>query len=513
MKHLALLLLLALAGTPALAAPAPDPGRPTRVTAGGFTFDLGGEYRIDAARVGALPILQAEPGAADAIPVQRFLEHRLLFAPGARWESTGVVRKVGVVSEIVLTDGVVMGSFDGREPLRWAGRPRLGVDSPRLENVDVRQLYASLVLPPVALRVGRQLSEWGGGMLANGGATRFDDLRFGFPRTGDVVDRAELFFWPLLLAQTSRPKALLLTFAGDRVVRDALADRARDDDAWQLLSTVAWHDEAWEAGVFYLYRRQSNALDDRTTAHVVDAFGRYEAEVGEVRLRAAAEVALLAGATEATRTPTHPGAADVLGLGATLEGSAEWRMLQGALEAGYASGDSDPTDDRFAAFSFHPDHRVGLVLFPELLGAASAVQATNAANPTFAASPARGFDQLPTDGAVTDAVYLFPRVSVRPLAFLDVMGGFLAAWGACPVTDPFWSNVSGRALGPFGGPAARFLGWEVDGALRLTMHQGPVQVTGVLEGGYLQPGEAFADARGDTPGPVSLMQARLHVSW
>jgi hypothetical protein len=481
---------------------------------GDFTFDLGGEYRIAAARVGSVDVAPADPAATRVLPAQRFLEHRLLFAPAARWESTGIVRKVGVTSELELSDGVLMGSFDGRGALENATRPRARVDAPSFDEFRVRQLYASLVLPPVALRVGRQASHWGLGMLANAGETKPDDRRFGFARYGDVVDRATLYFWPLMLVHgAAQPKALLVTLGADRVVRDALADRERDDDAWQGLATMAWHHDGWEAGAYYLYRRQWNALDDRTVVHAADVYGRYEATVGEFGLRAAAELALIAGSTAMMRSPTVPGAADVFALGAALEAQADWRALGAALEAGFASGDSNPFDDRFGTFSFHADHKVGLVMFDEFLGAVSAVQAANLADPTYASTPPRGFDQLPTDGAVTNAVYLFPRLSAQPFDFLDVLGGALVAWGARPLVDPFRSGVSGSSVGAFGGSAARFLGWELDAALRLRLQQGPVRVFGVVEGGYFQPGAAFADPNGSNPGAVTLAQARLLVLW
>jgi hypothetical protein len=515
MKHAAFrLITLILLASPVRAEPPAETPARTRFAAGGFTFGFEGEGRFTAARVDAIEVLRADPEDADRVPAQRFGEHRLLFAPSARWESRGIVRKVGLTSEIEISDGVLMGNFEGREGLAHASRPRDGVDSPSLDRIRLRRLYGSLVIPPVALRVGRQRSEWGLGMLANAGETELDALRFGAPRYGDVVDRATLYFWPLMLHRgAARPEALLVTLGGDRVVRDALADRDRDDEAWQALGTVSWHGDGWEAGAYYLYRRQDNALKDRTRVHAVDLFGRVEARLGDLRLRAGAELAMLAGSTEMMRSPTVPDAADVFGLGAMLEGRVDWRWLNAALEAGYASGDSDPFDDRFGAFSFHADHEVGLVMFEEFGGAVSAVQAANVSDPTFAQAPPRGFDQLPSDGAVSNAVYLFPRLGVRPLEFLDLLGGFLVAWGARPLVDPFWSGVHGASIGPFGAPAARALGWEVDAAVRLRMSQGPVRVFGILEGGWFDPGAAYADPKGEEPAPVSLVQARLQVLW
>ena len=481
---------------------------------GGFSFDYGGEYRINAARVDAMDVSLVGPQAADSIPGQRFLEHRLIVAPGVRWESSGFLRQIGLSTDFLFSDGVLMGNFNGREPLAHATLPRDAVDSPELHDFHVRQLYASLVIPSVALRVGRQHSQWGLGMLANAGSTETEDLRFGFPRYGDTVDRATLMFWPLMLARgAAKSKALLITLGGDRVVRDALADHARHDEAWQALGTVSWHAEHWEAGAYYLYRRQWNALDDRTFVHAADVYGRYEALLGDLRLSAGAELAMIAGTTEMMRSPTVPGAADVVGLGAVIEGRADWKALGAALEAGYASGDSNPFDADFGSFSFNADHKVGLVMFEEFLGAVSAVQAANVSEPVYAAAPPRGFDQLPSDGAVTNAVYLFPRLSAQPFEFIDLLGGFLVAWGARPLVDPMQSSVNGSSIGPFGGPAARLMGWEVDAAVRLKMSQASVKVFGILEGGYFDPGAAFANAKGDEPEPVSLLQARLQILW
>ena len=77
--------------------------------------------------------------------------------------------------------------------------------------------------------------------------------------------------------------------------------------------------------------------------------------------------------------------------------------LDVVLEAGYASGDSNGKDAIQSRGTIDPDHRVGLVLFPEVLSAMTARSAALAQAPSLSARPARGSELLPTNGGVSGA--------------------------------------------------------------------------------------------------------------
>ena len=69
-----------------------------------------------------------------------------------------------------------------------------------------------------------------------------------------------------------------------------------------------------------------------------------------------------------------------------------------SLEGGYASGDSNPLDAVQQRLSFNPSHRVGLILFPELIAWETARSAVIAGDATLGASGTNGRRLLPSNG-------------------------------------------------------------------------------------------------------------------
>src|SRR5207247_1483406 len=118
------------------------------------------------------------------------------------------------------------------------------------------------------------------------------------------------------------------------------------------------------------------------------------------------------GSTTIARTTAFP-TQDVIQLGGASELGVErpghYRI---ALEGGYASGDSNPIDGSQRRFTFHPDHRIGLILFPELIAWQTARSATIAQDPSLMGTPARGARLLPTNGGVAGASYLNPTAQL-----------------------------------------------------------------------------------------------------
>ena len=145
------------------------------------------------------------------------------------------------------------------------------------------------------------------------------------------------------------------------------------------------------------------------------------------------------------------------------------------LEAGYASGDSNPFDDASTGFSFNRDFKVGLVLWDEVMLFQSQNGAARLADPNLVGRPPNGVDLLPTEGAVTNALYLKPTVRWRP-ALLDgkvlVAGGSGGAGpggrGDRPVAA--WLRPDGGPVVPHWGGAVR--GRMAEGGHRPGLHAG-----------------------------------------
>ncbi|NIS31951.1 MAG: hypothetical protein GWO04_19240, partial [Actinobacteria bacterium] len=155
------------------------------------------------------------------------------------------------------------------------------------------------------------------------------------------------------------------------------------------------------------------------------------------------------------------------------------------LEGGFTSGDADPTDGVQTRGTMHPDHRVGLVMFPETLAWQTARSATLMVAPDIAGRSVPGARFHPTNGGVAGALYLFPHVIARPLPILDLRFGAVMAVATSDVVDPYRFHLLGQVASFRGGdPRSRDLGLELDASIRLRgeIARG-VTLRGGLEGG------------------------------
>ena len=182
------------------------------------------------------------------------------------------------------------------------------------------------------------------------------------------------------------------------------------------------------------------------------------------------------------------------------------------IEGGYASGDSNPFDDSATQFQFNRDFKVGLVLFDEVLLFQTQNSARRLANPALSGRPPPGIDLLPTEGAVANAMYLKPTFRFRPSLFggrLRIVGSVLLARAPEPYVDPYQSFVSSVALNPFGAPAGKNYGVEIDGAVSWRAKiLGSLGYELGVQAGRLFPGNAFRLADGSTMAPVNALRFR-----
>jgi hypothetical protein len=189
------------------------------------------------------------------------------------------------------------------------------------------------------------------------------------------------------------------------------------------------------------------------------------------------------------------------------------------LEVGLATGDRNVADGTSRGFTLDPDHHVGMILFEEVLAWTSAAGADRAADPARLNVPPRGLSELPTEGSVRNAFYLFPTLRYRPSFGLDAALGALAAWAPAGLADPVESARHGayptNAFGA-GADAWSFLGTEVDARLGWRHHlkAARLRLGGGVQGGVFLPGNAFNAADGVTSlGTVTKARVYLDVSW
>lgn len=383
-------------------------------------------------------------------------------------------------------------------------------------------------------RVGMQPNHWGMGILANDG----DHAQmFGMPRLGQISERILFGTKPL-----GEHGPLTTAIAGDLVFRDNFARLSRGDIAWQGVLATYLESGPHRLGFFGVYRTQKTdresvgaSYTDDLKVFVFDLAGHTMAPVPGVRdafFFAEAEGALQLGSSSALRSSALPGERAtiqayggavrgglVLGAQRTSRGPSprveHFGRFVAQLEWGYASGDADPNDGVQKRFSFDPNHRVGLLLFDEVLRWSSARAAVVAADPLLSNGdrPQPGLSYLPTGGAVAGAQYLNPTFVFRPEPRLDLRAGVVVAQATADVVSQVRATTQGRYENEFGGdPKRRDLGVELDlGVHKRIAMSNDIEARLGAEGGILFPGGALQGPGGlavNTPW-MGVVQAGL----
>ncbi len=389
---------------------------------------------------------------------------------------------------------------------------------PSFNALDLRQLYAEYKWKTGVFRVGQQLSQWGLGILANGGSRDPEAGEFGQQHFGNLTYRALLVGRPFFKLG-GRFRAIEPMIAADLVVRDATASLVRGDDAFQAVFALRFNpDPEHNLGLYAVYRHQrARRVTDNgrsTDAVALDFAGKWQFARSEGRVfNIGFEIAGITGTTTEGRTDSAP-VLKVRQLGAAAKLSYRNGRAQAYLDWGFASGDQNPNDDRLENFRFDRDYKVGLVLFDEVLGWQSARSAFRAADPNLLGEPPEGVELAPSGGSVSSAWYLFPRLRYGVREWFDLYGGPLFAFSTARLTDPFNSRLGGgTAINFLGGAPGNYLGTELD--LGAQARWQPIQMLVIsltFEVGLLLPGDAFAIPMGGTMGPVGMARLRLSAS-
>ena len=394
---------------------------------------------------------------------------------------------------------------------------------------EYRSLYLEWRSKAGVLRLGHQTSRWGLGLIANDGNDERHDL-FDYGRFGDIVERVMFVTAPFGWKSDAWAKKLLLIGGFDVVFRDENADLIAGDLALQGVISLVWRDlpeegstRPWSftAGAYVAIRDQEDDDGDTLAARAYDLYLRYEHFFAgpALKLEAGAELAFLEGRTNRARLEQAQDGLDLLALGVAVQAkvSAIDLGLEGRLDIGYASGDEDRNDGTSRAFTFDPDYHVGMILFSEVMSRISARAVENARNPELLAEPPKGLELLPSDGAITNAVYVSPTFSyTSPIGLgIDLQGVF--AWSDAPVSDA-WQTAKngGYAANHLGAsPESSYLGTEVDVGLRYgQLIADRVWVTILIQGGFFFPGGAL-DAPDGAAGmdAVSKVRAAVELGW
>jgi hypothetical protein len=507
-----------------------DDGRPRVLPPeeGLIRLQIHGEYGLRVNRMQSFPLdptfstALAHPGAvSDSLGQNTWLDHWFRITPRLQ-----IGKTLELVGQMDVLTGLVAG--DVAHDVWTDQTPRDSTNG--LSNVQPRWLYLDWLSPIGLFRVGQQPNHWGMGLVANDGdhASLFGDYRFGSISDGLLFGTKPM----------GKDGPLTVALGAQYVWKDPTVVLSRGDRAVQGVLAAYVERGLNQIGVYGVYRHQWN---NETSAEplftyatslnvaVLDAAGKFATRVvgNEAWLYGSAEVATILGSTNEIRTQAESlsgqrtnirsyGGAAQLGVvhvakdveipdGALARESAgspiDWGDIAAQIELGYASGDADPYGDTQKRFTFDPNHKVGLLLFDEVMRFETARAAVAAQDPRLqnAARPTPGVNLLPSNGGVFGAEYINPTVIVRPRPWLDLKGGMVIAQTTADFVDPYRYATQGSPVNYNGGTAAKHdLGEEFDVGFeaRAVTEYGICFNVGA-QAGVLIPGGAFDDANGN----------------
>jgi hypothetical protein len=443
------------------------------------------------------------------------------FVQKGRFEPTLSFRGIKAKITIDVLDNVVWGDNENlaTTPL-FAGNPSTTqVDGTVTDSIAVKRLWVEWSTAFGLIRLGRQPSNWGMGLLANDGDGFKND--FGDAYQGTVYDRFIFATRPYTLVKGiaaileggTMPKAeddpgIIFAIGFDKLVessaipfRKAITDNDnvsdendedagvrrspiwlsdRGDDVWEMIFVLMFKRENWDVG-------NGNLMDLTLGTYWVN---RRQAEtdsniwIGDFyldwKLRgvfAQFEIYYIFGTSdglapswEKTTRASIPGFAGRIGY--------KRGPLTALVEFGYAAGDDVILDDEFKGRALHRDHNVGLILYEQVLAQRTTER--------FAANP--DTQGLWSNGGVYNSTYINPRVKLAPGDIFEIRLGFLMAWA---------NEVDGAVIPYLGDESittgiteSKLLGTEVDLGLHMKWADG--HILSSLEMGYMHAGPRLA---------------------
>ncbi len=397
-----------------------------------------------------------------------------------------------------------------------------------LHGQRFRQLYLELRPSFGLIRVGQMMSQWGMGILANDGT----DVTFGYYDGGDIVERVLFATKPFQPTGVEAIKDLAVVFAGDLVFNDITAQMKTckkgkkieycGDLAWQAIAALRWEYRGQQLGFYWVYRNQKTDDDRTLEVMVFDGFAHGQVSFPQdITAYAEAEVAYITNQLPGLHKTTlayslsQPDGHWLEQFGMAGKIGMRWReMIDFWIELGYASGDANNLDGDLLQFKMDPGHRVGMILFPEVLAWQSARASTLASHPNMAGEPVPGVELLTSEGGVFASFYFNPVLRVQPIEYLDGAIGVVVARAATDMVSPFSQKLGGAPLGYLGGSTrSKDLGVELDMAVNFSYPVKAVAMGAGAHFGYLWPGRYFTDYTGERMADVWMVMGRLNLEW
>ena len=367
----------------------------------------------------------------------------------------------------------------------------------------LRSAQVKKKMGPAILQSGVTTSHWGLGLVSNDGN---HEQTFSRTDYGDRVFRTSVALMP-------SEKFVLMT-GGDFVLEDDIGGYTDGHRSLQgLLSAQLFSDDKKSAlGLLGVYRHQTRIEDERILeGFFIDGYAKTIKQLGPMELYAAAEGAYIHGDHGQIANRNNPAGLKVRSYGAVAELEARHRHGVVGLHAGYASGDGDSSDEVYSAFSMDRDYNAGSILF-DLHQAATEVATYNLiTDPEHSGTPPDGVDFAVTEGAIRQAMFLQPSLTITKLKSVDIAVGSVLAWNTAPIRSPF---ISARE----GGIDVNHLGQETDGYQLGTEVNWAVIIHHEYQSGLknmlsLEGAHLLASDNIGLEKPISMFRVQSNVGW
>lgn len=489
-----------------------------------FELSIHGYYRARLMTLQDIPTTSTTGSRPETNADASFGFHRLRIEPTLTW---GNAQKpaAALKMQIDALDNVVFGDNERvvSTPL-FAEKPTT-TDIAGLVKPDffLRRAWLEFLMPIGQIRIGRQPSHGGMGLLFNDGNGFKND--FGDSLGGTSFDRILFATRPLTIYNTlargdSRDTPLVFALGYDWLVEDTLGfGGARTptrsnvpfsflteggDDVYQIITALIWNDpdfnkevnakDELNVGTILVYRGQdyqsSNIfIGDWFWKLKYTAFGRKNPwfyTEGEVYTIQGATNGLTLAPDFCSNVngcadpngglPTAYGRsrtrlnANVWGLAARA--GAETDTWTAYAEYGYQSGQhasatnpvgglANPAGNELRQRANNADYQVGLLLYPVAVATRTALAYGDA------------FSTLWSKGGVWNSHYFLPRVQYRPLSGLELYGQFIVAFAdqLNQAIQPIGADGNPTPAEACGIQGKCLLGWEADVAAKI--HWGP----------------------------------------
>jgi hypothetical protein len=496
-------------------------GVPTRHEFGDYGLQVGAEYRAN--------WLYVNPIDLNGVKYRRasWIEHRLRLDAKVDYDE-----KVKLVMSMDGLDGTLWGDNGtfGQSPspnsgirvaasnpnnakpgIGFKGGDELDPDSygyvlvPN-EQLKIRRAYGEVVTPIGVIRIGRQPTVEGTGLLVADGDGRPN--RFGYSNAGDSVDRILFATKPLeaLKPEEDRDKSPdrgVVTFLFyDRVASKEI--HLFGDDLHGAGFGVRWRNpQPTERTYVELQgiaaRRWERQFDTDINIANVRAIARVD------RLSTGMEGVAILGKTREISEALSLINSDpivrqqVQQFGARAVVRWDEPTWTAYLEGDFATGDHNPNPgSALTQLYFAEDTNVGLLMFERILAyetarsaAAGVVLLDRIGAPTLPA------ERVDSEGSFSNAIAVFPQFDFRPHQNILLRGGVLMAWSPSGTVDPITSlshrdgkEIEDDLVNFNGGKPGHFYGTELDGRFQWRYLD---HFVFDLEGAILFPGDAFYD--------------------